>query len=89
MFIDLKNYSEWDNIVNNQLFGQFVSPGYLCNSYNLSRQIVHNWINRDNLIDAYRYEGKQGYYIAIPLTEVEKIYDLKIKKMLEKRKCKS
>jgi hypothetical protein len=89
MFIDFNNFYEFDETVNNKLAGQYVSPGYLVNTYNVSRQLVHNWIARDNHINAYRFNGKQGYFIAIPITEVEKIYDLKIKKILEKRKLKA
>lgn len=89
MFIDFNNFYEFDETVNNKLAGQYVSPGYLVNTYNVSRQLVHNWIARDNHINAYRFNGKQGYFIAIPITEVEKIYDLKIKKILKKRKLKA
>lgn len=89
MYIDCKNYYEFDQKMNRELDGRFVSPGYICNRFGVSRQLVHNWITRDNLIDAYRYEGKQGYFICIPFSEVEKIYELKIKKMIEGRDKKS
>lgn len=85
MYIDCKDYGDFNQKMNLELDGRFVSPGYICNTYGVSRQLVHNWIVRDNLINAYRYEGDQGYFICIPLTEVEKIYELRIKKILEKR----
>lgn len=85
MYIDCKDYSDFNQKMNKELDGRFVSPGYICNTYGVSRQLVHNWIVRDNLINAYRYEGDQGYFICIPLTEVEIIYELRIKKILEKR----
>lgn len=86
MYIDFADYEEFNQKVNEELKGQFVSPGYVCNKYDVSRQLVHNWIVRDNLINSYRYEGPQGYFICIPISEVEKIYDLRIKKLIEKRK---
>lgn len=88
MYIDCKDYDDFDQKVNIELGGQFVSPGYICNRYGVSRQLVQNWIVRDNLINAYRYEGAQGYFICIPLTEVEKIYDLRIKRIMENNKKK-
>lgn len=85
MYIDCKNYDEFNQKMNKELDGRFVSPGYICDNFDVSRQLVQNWIVRDNLINAYRYEGDQGYFICIPLTEVEKIYELRIKKLLKKR----
>ena len=61
--------------------GGFASPGYICGRYGISRQVVHNWIRRD-VIDAYRYKGKEGYFIFIPISEIENVYDSRIKKIL-------
>lgn len=88
MFIDLNTYDEFDKKLNIDLKGQFVSPGYISNKYGVSRQLINNWISRDNLLDAYRFNGQQGYFIAIPLDEVDKIYNLRIKKLLDTRRKK-
>lgn len=85
MYIDCKDYDDFNQKMNKELSGKFVSPGYICNTFGVSRQLVQNWIVRDNLINAYRYKGDQGYFICIPLAEVEKIYELRIKDLLKKR----
>lgn len=80
MFIDCESYQE----LNRRAGSNIVSPGYICDKYGISRQVVHNWIKRD-VINAYRYQGKEGYFIFIPLTEIEKVYETRIKKILKKR----
>lgn len=89
MYIDCKDYKDFNQKMNKELDGRFVSPGYICNNFGVSRQLVHNWIVRDNLINAYRYEGDQGYFICIPFSEVEKLYHLKLKKIIEEREKKN
>lgn len=71
MYIDFKEYKEFEEKVIG-LDGQFISPGGMAKDFGVTRQAVNNWINWDK-INAYRYEGKQGYFVFIPLSEYEKI----------------
>lgn len=73
MYIEIKDFKEFTEFLDRHQ-DRFVSPGYLVNKFGVSRQKVNNWISRDDLIDAYRFDdGKRGKYVLIPYDEVEKI----------------
>lgn len=88
MFIDCESYDDINSRVSEADKDGFVSPGYFNMMYGIGRQVVHNWIKRD-VINAYRYEGKEGYFIFIPLSEVERVYEERIKRILARRKEKA
>lgn len=88
MFIDCESYDDINSRVSEVDKDGFVSPGYFNMMYGISRQVVHNWIKRD-VINAYRYEGKEGYFIFIPLSEVERVYEERIKRILARREKKA
>ncbi len=77
MYIEIKDYKKFSQILNNYK-GQFISPGGISNKYKVSRQVVNNWINRDNRINAYRYRGMEGHFVIVPLDELKNI-DLYLK----------
>lgn len=88
MFIECESYKEVNRRADEaSQSGGFASPGYICARYGISRQVVHNWIRRD-IIDAYRYKGKEGYFIFIPMSEIENVYDSRIKKILKNKEKK-
>lgn len=43
------------------------SPGYLCNKYGISRQLIHNWAYRDNRIRqiSLRIPNAKDVYIFV------------------------
>ena len=88
MFIDCESYEDINNRVSEIDKGRFVSPGYFGMRYGISRQVVHNWIKRD-VITAYRYQGDEGYFIFIPISEVNRVYEERIKRILARRKEKA
>lgn len=88
MFIDCESYDDINSRVSEADKDGFVSPGYFNMEYGIGRQVVHNWIKRD-VITAYRYEGKEGYFIFIPLSEVDRVYEERIKRILARRKEKA
>lgn len=71
MYIDYKNYEEFDKGTRH-LKGQFVSPGTVARDLGVTREGVYYWINND-IIDAHRYKGDEGYFIFIPLEEYDKL----------------
>lgn len=48
-----------------------MSPGGIAQRIGVSRQVVNNWVKRD-VINSYRYNGVEGQFVIIPLTEIEK-----------------
>lgn len=68
MFIDCKTFEEWLHASDIDA----VSPGTVAREWQVSRQTVHNWINKD-VIDAYRYKGPEGSYLIVNRSEYPKI----------------
>lgn len=65
-------YDEFMDFVKAMEKDNFVSPGGLAKRCNVTRQTVNNWINRD-LIDAHSYDGREGQYTLIHVSEFKKI----------------
>lgn len=67
MYIECKTFGEWlKNADSNS-----ISPGGMARDFRVSRQTVNNWIN-DDVIDAYSYDGKEGGFVIIHVSEYEK-----------------
>lgn len=71
MFYDYQNYDDFEKGTLH-FRPNFVSPGTMARDFGVTRQAIHNWIVRD-IIDAHRFEGKEGYFIFIDLSEYEKV----------------
>ena len=71
MFIDYKDYEDFDKGTRH-FKGQFVSPGTVARDFQVTRQAVHYWINKD-VIDAHRYKGDEGDFIFVALEEYDKL----------------
>ena len=65
MYIDKNEFEDWLEAVG-EIEG--ISPGGLAHQWNVSRQTVNNWVNGD-IIDAYRYKGREGTFIIIDEVE--------------------
>lgn len=65
---ELKSMDEFIRV--NDLFkGKVVSPGYVAKVFNVTRATVTHWIRRKK-IRAFRYRGKEGDYMIIPIVDV-------------------
>lgn len=73
MNIECKTFNQWLKVANK---GAGISPGGMAKQFNVTRQTINNWINND-IIDAYRYEGKEGRYTIIMMSEYEKVREFK------------
>ena len=69
MYIDYDNYKEFEDFFVS-LSGQYLSPGGAAARLGVTRQLVNNWISRDNWIVAHRYKGPQGDFVIVPLEEL-------------------
>lgn len=65
-------YDEFMDFVKAMEKDNFVSPGGLAQRCKVSRQTINAWVNAD-LIDAHRYEGREGRYVLIHVSEFKKI----------------
>lgn len=70
MYIKCKTFNEWLKCASDMDAG--ISPGGVAKDFNVSRQTVNNWINKD-VINAYSYDGKEGEYVIINTSEYYKI----------------
>lgn len=65
-------YDEFMDFVKAMELDNYVSPGGMAKRCGVSRQTINAWINA-NVIDAHRYEGREGNYTLIHLSESKKI----------------
>lgn len=65
-------YDEFMDFVKAMELDNYVSPGGLAHRCGVTRQTVNYWVNTD-LIDAHRYEGREGQYTLIHVSEFKKI----------------
>lgn len=71
MFINYYKFEDLDKELD-RLPGREYSPGWISRIYGVSRQTVHNWINRD-VIDCHRLKIGKGSYLYVKESEFAKL----------------
>lgn len=71
MYIDYDNFEEFNDITMSSEYKMF-SPGWVARVFGVSRQSVHQWVNKD-IISAHRCKEKGSLYVLISESEYPKI----------------
>jgi hypothetical protein len=69
MYIDYDLFKDFHKVIGD---GEFISPGGLAHKFGVARQTVQYWIEKD-VIDAIRYEGKEGKFVLINMKQCDAI----------------